>query len=399
MSSKIVKNWITKRATAESSKKRYPRILERFCNFYETNPEGLIQEAEAERQKPLDDREDIAFQRLEGWFEALQAKGQTHDSSRNLCMVIKGFYSCSGIHVDWRKPKRKSKNQRDRNRHLSIEKADCLLDYAESHQLRAITAVLRDSALSPSDLCELNVEDLHELEPGWCVIMKERKKNRERLALQIMTFIGPIGSKYLHEWYRERERTLGPFKGDDPVFLRKNSGAPRKEETGERRLTVQALGWQFRELAKKAGLITKEELETQQNPYSAHKFRHLFTTVLKNAGMPDIIRESCLGHKFPGITDSYYDTCEETHFKAYKEYYWALWPKRESVTAQEAQNRANEKMLRELLTKVAAFKGLTVEEFLHQELADKIDEGLTGDAILELGYPMLLEIIARLLAR
>ncbi len=327
MTSKIVENWLNKRATAESTRNRYPRILERFCKFHGTTPVGLIQEAEAEHQKPLDDRTDIAFNRLNDFFLTLYDKGNglEHDSARNLTMVIKGFYSCAGVHIDWRKPKRKSTMQKDRNHIMTLDKADLLLKAAKGHQLKAVLALLRSSALSPSDLCELNTQDLIEMKPGWFMITKTRKKNRERLALPILTFLGPPAFKYLQEYKAWRERELGEVKDDDPLFLTNEPKRKNLRGLKDHRLTVRALNYQLRELALSTGLVTKKELESRQNPYGAHKYRHLFTTVLKPFGMAEVVRQMCLGHKIPGIDSSYYDTCEKVHLKEYKRCHWQLW--------------------------------------------------------------------------
>lgn len=160
-------------------------------------------------------------------------------------------------------------------RTLSAEEIATLLKTAEQlewpkrEREKAIVALLTDSGLRASELCNITVEDIHE---EALYVMVRGKGNSLAPALY-----GGLTAGYLSDWLEAREKWLEQRKSEDPgtVFVAIGGYTPGKP------LTPRGL----REILKKLGDLAGVPGVTP------HAFRRAFATLMHEYGAPSRIAQ------------------------------------------------------------------------------------------------------------
>jgi integrase len=285
---------------AESTRERYQTYLQRFCEFLDTTPDGLVEQRKKDLQSK-DPKTQMRMERsLKEFINHLREKGFKVATLQVAYAAINSFFE---FHYMPLKMRRADYPYGESLGHRAATKEDIrrLLEKANRRQ-KAIILFLKDSGLRVSDLIRLRYGDVKgSLERGdqFIPIRIVTEKNNTVAT----TFIGPEAVSALKDyikWRAKREE----LKDESPLF--RVSGGRRDP------MTRSGVSSSINHLIELAGL--KGEI-------SAHSLRKYFQTQLESAKMSFNWIKAMMGHKLSGVEAAYSKPTEETLKKAYIEAY------------------------------------------------------------------------------
>lgn len=227
---------------------------------------------------------DVRTEHVSGWVRSLAEAGLEASTQARMLVAVRGFFrhlvrertlpEDPSRLVDLPKPKRRLPEV------VSYEEIiQLLVAAAENHRDRAIVVLLYGAGMRVSEVCGLEMAQLH-LDAG---LIRVRGKGDKERAVPIGSQVIDLVRRYLE---LDRGRRLRG-RSSEHVF-------PGRGKTGV--LTRQAVFAMLRRLGRKAGL---------DRDLSPHKLRHAFATHLVRGGADLRSVQAMLGHADLRTTEIY----------------------------------------------------------------------------------------------
>jgi len=341
----ILKRWlgnIVNKSTFYNSKSAF-RLYSRFTGMTASQ---LIDEAIEDSRRDPRKRKDIVLHRLIGFYKWLRneyvqkktvGKGKTKKVKKGISglsaemrvNVIRGFYSTFDITVRMkgknRLPKSRVKNKRFIFKPEDVWKVKALVDHARTPRDRAIVLFHFQGGLDVSTLCDLNYGDVaEELERSSHPLKIETM--RVKSGVEFYTFVGQDAIDALNAYLADMKSRGVEFTNKTPLFL---------QERGKKRLKTHNIQTMMKDLALRAGFVTKDNNGNSFNPLGTHSLRESFGSLMINSGVPDTIVDFWLGHEIGDMAKAY----KETQFENLRQMYL----EREHLLSISASKGENEK--------------------------------------------------------
>ena len=317
-----------------------------YTGFTGLTASQLIDEAIEDFKRDPRERKDIVLHRLIGFYKWLRTgyqkkktvgKGKTKKVSKGISglsaemrvNVIRGFYSTFDITVRMkgknRLPKSKVENKRIVFKPEDIWKVKALIDHARTPRDRTIVLFHFQGGLDVSTLCSLNYGDVKEgLEKNSHPLKIETM--RVKNGVEFYTFVGQDAIDALKAYLADMGSRGVEFTNKTPLFL---------QERGKKRLKTHNIQIMMKDVAVRAGFVTKGNNGNSFNPLGTHSLRESFGSLMINSGVPDTIVDFWLGHEIGDMAKAY----KETQFENLKQMYL----EREHLLAVSASKGENEK--------------------------------------------------------
>lgn len=330
-----VKRWLQNKA--DGTKPMYISALRAFIEHTGLSPKQLIDEADADRQKSHRSRgaPEDRIREFHTWLlkdYILKARGRNNGTrqvtakkkigtSKNLAhtysMAICGFYKANGFPLSLNIPKGSAKKE---NFKLALRVPDIkkLLDATTNLRDKAIILTLFQSGMSINELCNLNYGDVSSgieanEEPMHFHLIRQKEQ------VEYDCFIGADAIHAIKEYLAQRKRESEVLDRKSPLFMTLFTTDPKFCK--HKRIYPASIEAFMRSAALKAGLVTKEELESADfNPARPHSIRTAFISILKMAGMNDMLVEYFCGHTISATDQAYFRITVDELRKTYKQY-------------------------------------------------------------------------------
>jgi len=266
----ILDRWLI--GKSESTKIAYRRAINRYMKFRNMTARELLEEADADRHKPIFERGEPEFQ-LRMFEEYLQSmkgsncKGQILDFtlSENTIKLslsaIKSFYSHFGLPLNF---KLSRTNTTVIKKIVDTEQVRDIVTNIKLLRDKAITLILFQSGMRISDCLSLKYKQIKEDYEAERIPMKIDAmsiKTNNRYT----TFIGKDAFNMLKLYLKDRD-----LQDEDYLFIT-TQGNPVKDITFE--------GY-FKESLEKLGLISEKKRPYQTGEITPHSLRSSFSTLL-----------------------------------------------------------------------------------------------------------------------
>jgi len=271
-----LKRWlgnIVNKSTFYNSKSAF-RLYSQFTGMTASH---LIDEAIEDFKRDPRERKDIVVNRLIKFYKWLRTeyqhkktvgKGKTKKVGKGISglsaemrvNVIRGFYSTFDITVRMkgknRLPKSRVENKRIVFKPEDVWKVKALIDHARTPRDRAIILFHFQGGLDVSTLCDLNYGDVVEgLEKNSHPLKIETM--RVKSGVEFYTFIGQYAIDALKAYLADMGSRGVEFTNKTPLFL---------QERGKKRLKTHNIQTMMKDLAVRAGFVTKGNNGNSFNP-------------------------------------------------------------------------------------------------------------------------------------
>jgi site-specific recombinase XerD len=388
---------------AQSTKAKYAKNLEMFCQWLGKTPEQILEERKQDLMK-ADIREQRRYEtQLKLFMAYLQKEKQYSIASQQVAWAsIKSFFETNYLPLVTRKGDYPSGESLGHRPFLKSELKQ-LTEMKLSLRTKSLIFFLKDSGLRIGDVARLTYGDLKKgLESQDKIIpIKIQTQKAKTIA---KTFIGEETTELLRKYIALRRKGTRRMPAENvtdssPLFRQtKNMNFPSRS----------GMSSLIGHMIIKAGL--------DSNELSAHSFRKYFQTQLEASGVPFNWVQLMMGHKLIGVEGSYSKPTDEqlkdSYIKAYDNL--RIYPR--VATAQEIQSLQKElestkeenKQLRELIAqlqkdqdKVLSFMDETktmyqrlqnntvvesLEPNIRSELIDKLSEQILKEVKKKLRY-------------
>ncbi|GCF15046.1 recombinase [Haloarcula mannanilytica] len=273
-----INDWLRSKETTGKSRRtlnEYSRTAKKF--FHEEFPEL--------------DPEDVTVRDIEEYLAKLNQRGLSQNTKRRYLESLSAFYSWALQRPRYQEItgnpaavilEEVPKNVPERPDCATWENAKAIVDAVEDPRNFTLTAILAKTGCRASEACEIKLDDLL-LEEGF-IRLRKRKGGKQTVV--------PIDNelKQVIEFYQ----TLRTSKGTDYLFESVKGGKMKRKQ----------LRKHVRNAAVKAGVM--EEGETRfHKKFTPHTFRTVFTTQMRNQGMPDHILKYIRGDSKTETMDIY----------------------------------------------------------------------------------------------
>lgn len=306
-----LKRWLDGIAR-QSTRHNYKTAWRAYALFTGLTASALIDEAVEDSKRDPRHRKDIVLSRLVQFYNWLKTeyprksrgrgqhiivgKGVSDKLAHAYVNSVRSFYATFDITVRLkgrhRLPKPRVQNKRMK---VAAEQVKLLVDHARTLRDRAIILVMFQSGIDVSTLCSLKYGDVAEaLAKGETPVKLDLY--RGKTGTEYYTFIGRDAAEALKAYLADMEARGVRFKPDTPLFLK---------ERGKQALEKNLVQNMLKTVARKSGLVDKDNNGKAFNPLSPHALRESFGSIMINSGAPDTIVDFWLGHEIGEMAEAY----------------------------------------------------------------------------------------------
>jgi integrase/recombinase XerD len=326
-----IQRWL--KGKNRGTKDVYLGAIRAYIEYTGLSPKQLIDQAEEDRKKSARERGDPEF-KVSSFFEYLvndymqKGKGRKDRKpngkiglSRNLASAyanaVRGFYKQNGFPLIVSIPKAVPKKENFKLI-LRIPEIKRLVDATGNLRDRAIVLSIFQSGASIGEICDLKYED----------VAYGLQTNEEPLHLHLIrkkeqteyhTFLGTDAINAIKAYLAQRQRNKEILTDDSPLFILQHT--TKCEGTRIKKIYPSLVEASLTKAAVKAGLVSEEKLRaSDMSPCRPHAIRTAFISILKMAGMNNLIVEELCGHTLPGSQQPYWLCNIDELRKTYKEF-------------------------------------------------------------------------------
>ena len=318
-----LKRWLDS-ITRQSTRYNYKTAFRAYALFTGMTASSLIDEALADAKKDIRERQDTVLTRLVKFYNWLKTeyprksrgRGQHEVVGKGVsdklahCYVnsIRSFYATYDVTVRLkgrhRLPKPRVQNKRMK---VSAEQVKLLVGHARTPRDRAIILTMFQGGMDVSTLCSLKYGDVSEgLAKGETPMKLDLY--RPKTGTDYYTFLGKDAVESLKAYVADAKERGIQFKPDTPLFRKERGKQPLETNLVQNMLAV---------VARKTGLVDKENNGKSFNPLSPHALRESFGSIMINSGVPDTIVDFWLGHEVGEMSEAY----KSVQFESLKQMY------------------------------------------------------------------------------
>jgi len=320
-----LKRWLDP-MVRKSTKYGYKTAFKAYAYFTGMTASALIDEALADLRKDPRERKDVVLTKLVKFYHWLKteypkssrgkgehqviAKGVSDKMAHFFVNAVRSFYATFDVTVRMRGrhrlPRPRVENKRMK---VGAEQVKLLVDHARTPRDRAIILTMFQSGMDVSTLCSLKYGDVAEgLDNNELPLKLDLY--RPKTGTEYYTFLGKDAVEALKAYVSDRKARRVQFKPDTPLFMK---------ERGKQPLETNLVQNMMKEVARKSGLVDKENNGRQFNPLSPHALRESFGSIMINSGVPDTIVDFWLGHEIGEMAKAYKGVQYESLKKMYDE--------------------------------------------------------------------------------
>jgi integrase len=236
--------------------------LSRYLTFVGLNPKDLIDEVEADSNKPKREQTNPTANRLTAYLRSLSMAPKTISANIH---TIKGFYKHNGFKIDMFVPK--GENSKDKVPMTKDLIKQCII-LAPHLREKVIMLIMASSGMSITDVLDLEYKHIQaDYEAGTTPLLIEFSRTKNGNGYK--TFLSTECVGLLREYLRDR-----PMLPDEKLFD----------------VTYKSFSATLRSISFKV---------LQTNQLNSKAFRRFFNNTLKMAGVNDTIVEYWMGHSLP----------------------------------------------------------------------------------------------------
>jgi integrase/recombinase XerD len=310
--------------TRQSTKYNYRTAFRTYTLFTGMTASALIDEALEDAKRDVRARKDVVLTRLVQFYNWLKTdyekksrgkgehvatgKGVSDKLASAHVGAVRSFYATFGVTVRLKGrhklPKPRVKNKRMK---IAAEQVKLLVDHARTPRDRAVILTMFQSGMDVSTLCSLKYSDVSE---GLTANEHPLKLSlyRPKTGIDYYTFIGKDAVEALKAYINDMKNRGVQFKPDTPLFMK---------ERGKEPLETNLVQNMMAEVARKCGLVDRENNGKSFNPLSPHALRESFGSIMINSGVPDTIVDFWLGHEIGEMAEAY----KSVQFESLKQMY------------------------------------------------------------------------------
>lgn len=305
---------------APSTKEKYNKMLEMFCDWLKKTPDQILEERKQDLklEGPREKHRYETF--LKGFDSYLKDNKKYSISSRQIAWAaIKSFFEVNYMRLETRRGDYPSGESLGHRGFTKDEIKQLLVD--ASPRIRAIIMILKDSAMRIGDLGEFKYNQISkQIDAGEEFIsLKFKTQKSDTIA---RTFLGPEAIEAIKEYIEFRKKGTKRVK---PEKIDSNSPLIRHNEKVSH-VSRSGLSSLVYFLVKRAKL---------DNEVSAHSLRKYFQTQLEYAGVHPNWVQQMMGHKLTGVEGSYSRPSEKQLKETYIKFYETLRVFPKKVTSQD----------------------------------------------------------------
>lgn len=311
---------------AERTKNVYLGALRIYTNYRDMNPEELIDEIEADRQKTRRERGEIEYiiKTFHEWLlnekpklskgkKPTGEKGVSTNRANSILCGVRSFYKANGFPLNVKTPKSYTlpENEKLKVRADTVKK---LVNHAPTLRDRAIILAIFQSGMDASTLCSLKYGDVAKGLEAYKNNGEQPmliKVVRKKAHVNFNTFLAKDAIEALLAYLNKRQEKEGKIGLSEPLFVKE------RVKNDVKSLNTKLIDKMMRKVALRSGVVSQEEMErADMNPCRPHALRAAFKTVLMLQGVPKELTEYWMGHT-PDYGGAYHLPSDEEQLEIY----------------------------------------------------------------------------------